>query len=190
MNHSRLLPLLLPPVSYDPQGPNIAIDLTASGAALDRAQASARRVRDAITPYGAGALIQDWERVLGITPPADAGYQERQNRVIAKIRELGGLSIPYFIRLAAGLGYSVTIDEPQPFRAGTSRAGDRLYVEDIVFVWRVDVRGGSALIYRFRAGQSAAGERLTTFGDPILEATIRDLKPAHTFVYFAYEDAA
>lgn len=190
MSHADLLPLLLPPVSYDPQAPKITISLTAAGKALDRALASGDRVRNAVTPFGAGELIQDWERVLALTPPPGAGYQQRQGRVIAKLRETGGLSIPYFVSLAAGLGYTISIHEPQPFRAGVNRAGDRLYVEDTMFVWRVEVQGGTSRTYRFRAGQSAAGERLTAFGDPILEVLIDDLKPAHTFVYFAYQEAA
>ncbi|MGJ8503284.1 YmfQ family protein, partial [Glaesserella parasuis] len=31
-----------------------------------------------------------------------------------------------------------------------------------------------------------AGERLTDFGDRILEEFFTDLKPAHTYCYFAY----
>ena len=42
-------------------------------------------------------------------------------------------------------------------------------------------------VQRFRAGISAAGERLTDFGDPIIETFFRDLKPAHTYCYFAYQ---
>lgn len=45
-------------------------------------------------------------------------------------------------------------------------------------------------IYPFRAGVSVASERLTAFSDPVIEAVLRDLKPAHTFVYFAYEETA
>lgn len=190
MSHVDLLPLLLPPVSYDPKASKISSSLTANGLALDRAEDSGNRVRDAVTPFGAGDLLQDWERVLALTPPPEAGYQQRQARVIAKLRETGGLSRAYFIGLAAGLGYTITIEEPQPFRAGINRAGDSLYIEDVMFIWRVNVQGSASRTYRFRAGQSAAGERLTTFSEPLLETLFEDLKPAHTFVYFAYQEAA
>ncbi|HIE7249711.1 TPA: YmfQ family protein, partial [Enterobacter hormaechei] len=78
--------------------------------------------------------------------------------------------------------------EPQPFRAGVNRAGDRLWVEDIIWVWRVNIQNAGAQSYRFHSGSSEAGERLTSFGDPVIEEVFRDLKPAHTFCYFAYQE--
>lgn len=196
--HAGLLALLLPPVSYAaqqiplgdaPSGASLQAELAAEGKALDAALASADRAQGAVTPFFAEQLLPDWERVCGITPPANAAYQQRLQAVLAKLAETGGLSIPYFVRLAAGLGYRVSINEPQPFRAGVNRAGDTLWVPDILWVWQVLVHGGSALAYRFQAGLSAAGERLTAFGDPVLEAVFNDLKPAHTYVYFAYQEA-
>ena len=187
MSHADLLALLLPPVSYTPSAPTLAGELAAEGQALDAAQRSANRVTAAVTPYFAEQLLPDWERVCGITPPAGAGYQQRLQAVLAKLAETGGLSIPYFTRLAEGMGYRITIREPQPLRAGTGRAGDIVWVPDIIWVWQVIVQGNNERRFWLRAGQSAAGERLTVFGDPVLEATVADLKPAHTFVYFAYQ---
>ncbi|MCG9000357.1 DUF2313 domain-containing protein, partial [Laribacter hongkongensis] len=123
-------------------------------------------------------------------PPSGAPYQQRLQTVLAKLAETGGLSIPYFTRLAAGMGYRIAINEPQPFHAGINRAGDTLWVPDIQWVWQVVVHGASVQAYHFRAGQSAAGERLTAFGDPVIESVFGDLKPAHTFVYFAYQQEA
>lgn len=187
MNHAELLALLLPPVSYAPTGSALQAELLAEGKALDTALASADRAQDAITPFFAEQLLPDWERVCGITPPASAGYQQRLQAVLAKLAETGGLSIPYFTHLAAGMGYQVTINEPQPFRAGINRAGDPIFAEDIMWVWQVIVAGQSRS-YLLRAGQSTAGERLTSFGDPVIETVFNDLKPAHTFVYFAYQE--
>lgn len=186
VGHAELLALLLPPVSYTPTGSALQAQLSAEGKVLDSSLVSADRAQGAITPFFAEKLLPDWERVCGITPSADAGYQQRLQAVLAKLAETGGLSIPYFTRLAASLGYTITIVEPQPFRAGISRAGDPLYIEDILWVWQVVVASQSRS-YLFRAGQSAAGERLTSFGDPVIESVISDLKPAHTFVYFAYQ---
>lgn len=186
MSHADLLAMLLPPVSYTPTAPTLAGELVAEGQALDTAEYSADGVTAAVTPYFAGQLLPDWERVCGITPPAGAGYQQRQQAVLAKLAETGGLSIPYFTRLAAALGYSITITEPQPFQAGIGQAGDSIAVPDVVFVWRVDVAGGTRA-FPFTAGQSAAGDALTTFGEPVIESLFDDLKPAHTFVYFTYQ---
>lgn len=190
MSAYTILNLLLPKVSYAVSQPTLSASLQAESHVFEGIESSANIVDGAVTPYRAGALLADWERVLGLTSPANASYQQRQQRVLAKLAETGGLSIPYFTRLASSLGYTITIDEPQPFRAGTNRAGDRLYVEDIIWMWVVNVKNAGTLVYRFRTGNSAAGERLTSFGDPVIEEVFKDLKPAHTFCYFAYQEKA
>lgn len=189
MSHAQLLALLLPPGSYAPAGSGLKAELAAEGQALDVTLVSAERAKGAITPFFAEQLLPDWERVCAITPPAGAGYQQRLQAVLAKLAETGGLSIPYFTRLAAGMGYQITINEPQPFRAGVNRTGDQLWTADILWVWQVVVHGDTTLAFRFQAGLSAAGECLTAFGDPVIESVFNDLKPAHTFVYFAYQEA-
>ncbi|WPU22555.1 YmfQ family protein [Cedecea neteri] len=187
MSYYTLLNLLLPKVSYSPNQPVLTASLQAEANMFDQVDNSANLVKGGVTPYMAMNLLADWERVLGITSVATASYQQRQQRVLAKLAETGGLSIPYFTRLASSLGYTITIDEPQPFRAGINRAGDELFVEDIIWVWVVNVQNSNTLVYRFRSGNSAAGERLTSFGDPVIEEVFEDLKPAHTFCYFAYQ---
>lgn len=187
MGHAELLARLLPSGAYQPNQPQLAAELGAEGLALDAAHTRAARALAAITPFGAGTLIADWERVCGITPPATAGYQQRQQAVLAKLAETGGLSIPYFTRLAAGMGYTITIEEPQPFRVGINRAGDRINHPAVIWCWRVHVAAGNTgQQYHYRAGVSCAGERLLAFGDPVIEAVFTDLKPAFTFVDFAY----
>ncbi|WP_175857084.1 putative phage tail protein [Burkholderia anthina] len=185
--HASLLGRLLPPTSYDPNGLHIKIELQAEGNALDRVQADGSAVEHAVTPYGAYQMLPDYERVYGIVPPADATLQQRVATVIAKMNETGGLSISYFKRLAAQLGYTIDIVEPQPFRVDSGRIGDQIFVEDIIFVWEVIVSGRPEVVYYFRVGQSTIGERLLSFSDPILEQVFNDLKPAHTFVYFVYQ---
>lgn len=186
--HASLLGRLLPPVSYDSGAPNLSAELTAEGKALDRALADADAIASAVVPsLFVATFLTDWERVCAITPASDATIQQRIATVIAKINETGGLSIPYFVQLAASLGYTINIDEPQPFRVDESRIGDTIYIEEIVFVWQVEVEGAPNLSYYFRVGQSAVGERLLSFSDPVLEQVFNDLKPAHTFVYFLYQ---
>ena len=188
MKHRDLLTLLLPPGSYASDGPRLAAELAADGAALDASLNQHGRIRRGITPLFAEQLLPEWERICGLSPQTDAPYLARQEAVLAKLTEVGGLSIPYFTRLAASLGYHISIQEPEPFRAGINRAGDRLWTRDISWVWQVVVRGAPVRIYRFRAGQSAAGERLCAFADPVIESVFNELKPAHTFVYFAYQE--
>ncbi|CDL80177.1 YmfQ family protein [Xenorhabdus cabanillasii] len=183
-----LLTQLLPPVSYATDAPRLVAELAAEATQLQRVKQSASRVSDAVTPFFAQSLLPDWERVLGITSNGDKNYQQRLEMVVLKLAETGGLSIPYFISLAARLGYTITITEPQPFRAGINRAGDRLMHPDSIWSWVVNISGTRVPIYRFRAGSSAAGERLLSFGDPVIESVFNELKPAHTFCRFTYQD--
>lgn len=188
MTHAGLLALLLPAESYNPAASPLQQELWAEGNSLDVALAYAKKVEGAITPFFAGELLSDWERVCGITATPGAPYQVRLQAVLAKLAETGGLSIPYFTRLAGGLGYIITIDEPQPFRAGSSRAGQRIAAFDVIWVWRVNVAGGAVRTYRFRAGMSRAGERLAYAADPVIENVFNELKPAHTLAVFSYQE--
>ncbi|WP_337050232.1 putative phage tail protein, partial [Serratia fonticola] len=109
------------------------------GNALQLAEDAAQRVAMGIVPLQINELIPDWERVLALTPaPADP-LQERLTLIKAKINVTGGLSRAYFINLAESLGYTITIDEPRPFRIGINRMGDRLYTRDTIWIWRVNV---------------------------------------------------
>lgn len=184
-NHADLLRSLLPPVSYQTGEPGIAAETAAAGNALDAAQARAAEILDAAFPRSAGDWLPRWERVLGLDGTGKP-YQQRLAEVLAKINATGGLSIPYFIRLAEAAGYRISIEEPQPFRAGENRAGDRIAPEDIIWSWRVNVEGNSQQVWLFRAGASAAGGRLSEYADAVIESIFEDLKPAHTWVGFAY----
>lgn len=186
MDYKDILRGLLPPVSYARNAKRMRAQAEIDGNALDAVAGSARRAADAIDPRTSGESLADWERVLGL----DGRNKNRQRRVLAvmaKLNETGGLSIPYFIRLAKSAGYEIQITEPQPFRAGVNRAGDRLAPEEIMWVWWVNVKNGDNRITRFRAGVSAAGDRLSDYGDAVIEEVIQDLKPAHTAVHFTYK---
>ncbi|EAC0555069.1 YmfQ family protein [Salmonella enterica subsp. enterica serovar Hermannswerder] len=188
MTYATLLGQLLPPVSYDPNAPLLGAELHAEGAQFTCVEQSADRVSGGITPLFAQALLADWERVTGLSPGEHDTYQQRLAAVLAKLAETGGLSRAYFIRLAANLGYTITIEEPDVFRAGVNRAGDSINSPDVIWVWRVNVFSSKIQNYRFRAGCSAAGERLSYFADTVIESVFNDLKPAHTFCYFTYQE--
>lgn len=186
-NAKSLLSLLLPPVAYDTQQPALSAELSAEGSAFDATDESANNALNAVAPFFADNLLTDWERVLDVTPNEDDGYQQRLDRVLIKLSEIGGSSISYFINMASRISYTITIDELQPFRAGSNRCGDTLYIEDVIYTWRVNVYGLAVPLYYFRAGISRVSERLMTLGDKVLETTFNDLKPAHTFCFFLYE---
>lgn len=185
--HERLLKTLLPN-SYRTRGPNMDIALKAEGYTHDQLYQLARDVENGLVANTAGILLSDWEQELSIAPKAGQSYQERVAVVVGRLVAVGGLSIPYFINVAQGMGCSITIDELDAFRAGRNRAGDPIYIEDIMWVWRVSIKAQAKMVWYFRAGQSVAGERLSSFGDPVIETLFKELKPAHTHVIFTYQE--
>jgi uncharacterized protein YmfQ (DUF2313 family) len=132
-------------------------------------------------------LLPNWERIAGL--PDDCSvlgdtYQIRRLNLIAKLTSRGGQSKSYFIEVAASLGYTVTITEFKPFRVSISRVGDPLCDATWLFVWQINSQLNT--ITWFRAGNSAAGEPLASWGNTRLECIMKKYKPAHTIVQFAY----
>ena len=137
-------------------------------------------------------MLADWERICGIKTDLSKSYQERVKRVIVQLNAVGGLSIPYFTRIAESIGYQIQIKEFSPLQNDLPNPGDLVQFrneprESLIYMWRVTVLNGDDNIVYFRAGSSFAGDHLVEFGDPIIEEFFRDLKPAHTYCYFAYQ---
>ncbi|WP_439240856.1 YmfQ family protein [Lonepinella sp. BR2474] len=191
IEHKQVLAGLYPPVAYDINGEQFLIQCEVDGKAFDRLQQKATEVLNAISPEESGSLLADWERVCGLVTDLSLSYSERVNRVIVQLNAVGGLSIPYFTQLAESIGYKIVIKEFSPLQHDLPDPGDigQFYGEPedrLIFMWRVSVINGENNIVYFRAGNSCAGEPLVGFGDPIIETFFRDLKPAHTYCYFAY----
>ncbi|MGL9774208.1 MAG: YmfQ family protein [Sodalis sp. (in: enterobacteria)] len=157
-DYAPLLSALLPPKSYALTGKRLGVELQAEGKSLAQLEIRAGEVTDGITPFLAVGLLVDWERMLGISPDSSMTLQARRQQVLAKINAAGGLSRQYFISLAKSLGYRVTLDEPEPFRAGIVRAAERIWVPEIIWLWIVNIDDAQVPVYRFRAGSSMAGE--------------------------------
>ncbi|KUG24583.1 prophage tail protein [hydrocarbon metagenome] len=173
MKHADALKLLFPLEL----GGVFATDIELEGKQFDDAQASAELLLNEMLPHLADMTIADWERVCGVTPAVDELLQVRQNRVLARLRTRGGLSLPHFISIAESMGYIITIEE---LLANTDGCGS-----EGIFRWRVTTSGAGPVY--FRAGRSGAGDRLVE-GDITnsLEGIFTDLKPAHTQVIFVY----
>lgn len=139
-------------------------------------------------PMSTSELLTEWERVAGMPDTCGGAQSEtlqgRRADLVTQLASTGGQSPAYFIAVAAALGYTITITEFRPFRAGQSQAGDQLTNGEWAFTWQVNAP--ETTITPFRAGQSRAGEPLRTWGNERLECTIEHLKPAHTHVLFAY----
>ncbi|MGA3799102.1 putative phage tail protein [Pseudomonas fluorescens] len=161
------LQALLPPVSYDPNGINLKAQLAGEAVVLGDALAGLEEVEKAIFPETAGEFIADWERIYGLTPALDATQDERVQDVLAAMGDLGGQSIPYFIRLASLFGVTASI---QSFRipvVGLVKTGDPIYSGDWPFTWRVDAP-------------------LSAYVSTTMEARITERRPGNTDVVFGY----
>ncbi|HHE9996008.1 DUF2313 domain-containing protein [Haemophilus influenzae] len=191
-DHKKVLAKLYPPVSYDVNGERFLAQCEVDGNAFDRLQKSAVDLLQIIEPATSNTMLSDWERLCGIKTDYSNNYQARVKRVIAKLNAIGGLSIPYFKRIAESIGYRIEIKEFSPLANDLPTTGDLVQFrneerDNLIFMWRVSVLNGDDNIVYFRAGSSFAGNHLVEFGDPIIEEFFRDLKPAHTYCYFAYQ---
>ncbi len=191
-DHKKVLAKLYPPISYDINGERFLAQCEVDGNAFDRLQKSAVDLLQIIEPATSNTMLSDWERLCGIKTDYTNNYQARVKRVIAKLNAIGGLSIPYFKRIAESIGYRIEIKEFSPLANDLPTTGDLAQFrnearDNLIFMWRVSVLNGDDNIVYFRAGSSFAGNHLVEFGDPIIEEFFRDLKPAHTYCYFAYQ---
>jgi uncharacterized protein YmfQ (DUF2313 family) len=161
------LQALLPPVSYDPNGRNLKAQLAGDAAVLGDALAGLEAVEKAIFPETAGEFIADWERTYGLTPADDASQEDRVQAVIAAMGDLGGQSIPYFIRLASLFGVIATIEKFKVPVVGLLNAGDPIFSGDWPYIWRVN-------------------SPLSAFINYPMKARITERRPANTEVIFGY----
>jgi uncharacterized protein YmfQ (DUF2313 family) len=189
-DYGRQLGQLLPPGpawSHEPNG-KLQRLLRAFGESLARAHVRADDLDRETDPAQALETLERWEDVLGL-PDRCSGtleitLQGRRNAVLAKLFSTGGQSVEFFQGVARSLGYTVTITEFRPFRAGLSCAGDPLTNDDWVYTWRVNAP--ETTVIPFRAGQSVASEPLQAWGNEPLECMLNRLKPAQTLVITAY----
>ena len=169
------------------------------------------RGKELLTEFGpltTTELLEDWEQLLGIPDectPEDQTVAERRVQVYQKMGTLGGINAQFYIDLAESLGFTITIENPVPFRTGNQRVGDALYnsesLRDVfevgenrvgdqlrVFGWQFYfiARIPASELSKFRVGENRVGGRLVETGNELLECTIRKLKPAHSGVVFLF----
>ncbi|HSH71533.1 MAG TPA: putative phage tail protein [Methylophilaceae bacterium] len=184
--HLDLLKLLLPPESYDPQGKNLGIELNAEANALDLAAGKAAQLLLEMFAASTSSMLSDWERVYGLPESCLIGiaqsFSARRFALVSKIMSEGGTSRAYYIRLAAALGFTITITE---FREHTveDNVEHPVYDQPWEYAWQVN----SALntIYEMTVEDSVE-DPLQSWGNELLECYLSRLKPANTVVIFAY----
>jgi uncharacterized protein YmfQ (DUF2313 family) len=153
----------------------------------ERHNARANHILDEALPSTTYELLPEWEATLGLPDPC-AGpsptIQGRRAQVVARFTNSGGQSVPYLVKFAADLGYTITITQFTPAKAGMLKAGQPLCGPDWAHAWRVNAPINT--IHPFVAGSSAAGEPLSSSGNAVLECELQAIKPAHTTLFFKY----
>ncbi len=167
----------------------------------DRVEAALKEV----DPTQTVEALDEWERMLGLPDectPENPTFDERRNQVVQKYTAVGGLSKSYYEFLIAQLGFTAKVTKPLPFRVGRSRVGDAL-TNDFDTPFTVGMRVGDSLrnvgwlfyfnvelpataVQNFLVGSSRVGEPLRSFSNPLIECTIKKLKPAHAGVTFTF----
>ena len=182
--HADLLKRLLPPVSYNLSGENLSAELAAEGQALDATINVTNVVLAAMFP-NLGPMLEDWERVYG-TPNAcqaklNPTRQQRLGIVKAKINAGGTFTKEKAIAIAADIGFNITIVEYSDRKFG-SQFGTP-YGTKQAFIWDVITTGNN--IQRRQFG-SHFGEAYQSWGNELLECTLRPLAMAGTLLRFIY----
>lgn len=138
-------------------------------------------------PATAVDMIPEWQLTLGLPDPcagpASTLIQQRQ-QIVARLANSGGQSAAYFIGLAAQLGYSVTVTNNAPFRCGQSTCGHPLGGQEWFFAW--NIHAPQYTVNPFIAGQSTAGNALSSTGNAVLQCELLMAAPAHTVLQFNY----
>lgn len=187
MKHADFFKQLLPPESYDPNGPQLNVELAAEGKALDAAQEHVAALIREADPRTVSETLEDWDRVYGLPDPCVGPGQTFGQRVAAlaaKVLAIGGLTRDYYIAQAAALGYpGATIEEFGPMTCNDG-CNDPIYGEEWRFVWRLNVPQTFAITTL--DCNSPCDEPLRAWGNTALQCVISRLKPAHTLVFFGY----
>lgn len=140
-----------------------------------------------IDPRSTSTLLTEWESFAGLPDECSlvAGTEsERRAALVSKIASNGGATAPYFVALAAALGYAgATVTEFPVSRFGRARFGARLQGVAWRNVWQMNLSAQGATPARFT---DRFGTRFNQSGNAVLECRLVKLKPAHTTLLFQY----
>ncbi|XTZ39584.1 YmfQ family protein [Salmonella enterica] len=162
--------------------------LRALGSSLQRSDNDAVNLIIGAFPSTATAMLSEWESTLGL--PDDCaigeidGISDRQRAVVSRLISTGGLNRDYYIRVAAALGYTITITQFRPAMSGMSMYGDALNGDEWPFTWRINAP--ETTIKYALAGSAYCGDPLASWGNKQLECAINKIAPSHLNLIFSY----
>lgn len=162
--------------------------LRALGRSFQRSDEEAVNLVAGAFPPTATVMLSEWESSLGLPDDCSisevGGISDRQRAVVAKLISTGGLNRDYYIRVAAALGYAITITQFRPAMSGMSVCGDALNGDEWPFTWRINAP--QTTIKYSLAGASYCGDPLASWGNKQLECSINKIAPSHLNIIFNY----
>ena len=173
------------------RGSNLGLLLEGIAQEFERVEDDAERLINECIPDTTGEMLTDWERVAGLPECClrniEQTESQRKSNLIAKLAQVGGASLAYFIEIAGRQGFDITIDESPSFIPYYFVEGVEVDTDNWQYVW--EVNSATTPVFYFEAGTSGAYDRLSDFGVDALECYINNIKPAHTHVLFTYDTA-
>lgn len=154
----------------------------------ERSDTEGQNIITGAFPATATMMLSEWESTLGL--PNDCsigeidGISDRQRAVVSKFISTGGLNRDYYIKMAAALGYTITITQFRPAMCGMSACGDALNGDEWPFTWRINAP--QETIRYAVAGGAYCGDSLASWGNKQLECAINKISPSHLNVIFNY----
>nr|WP_298797542.1 putative phage tail protein [uncultured Acetobacter sp.] len=151
-----------------------------------------------INPGTATLLLSDYEQALGPDPCGRDSLALttalRQSLAHQRWVSVGDNTIPFFVQMAASLGVSIEIEEPNPPVCGTAIAGvDVCGNEDLLLDWIVHIKSGSASLEADAAISGVAASGVSICGSvivPVISDVLQQLycpmqreAPADTHLY-------
>lgn len=185
--YTRELMALLPPGAAWQVEAGTFLRALLEGIATELARVDARSgdLVDEWDPRTTSEMLTDWERILGLPDGCTdqtSSIALRRAAVVARVAGIGGQTAAYFIKLAAAMGYTITITEFRPFRVN-SAVNDPLCGTAWAYAWQVNAPLNTV---RRMSVLGPVNEPLASWSNGVLECVLTRLKPAHTHVLFSY----
>lgn len=181
---------LLPQGSAWPRDPksNWGLLFTAFAEEFARVDARHEQLMNEMDPRGALELLPEWESDYALPGPCITTEQtlaERRKALLEKYRRVGRQDRAFFIEVAAALGYAITITEYNPTNSGpqTEYNGMPIAGDSWNYVWQINAQ----LLNRTQRvfGSQFPGP-FQTYGNEMLECTLKALAHNHRVLFFSY----
>lgn len=197
--YRQLLFALLPPGRIWPTAPESRLQRLLEGEAqeLERVDRRALELLAEADPRQTLYLMEEWEASYSLPSdcaPKDQSVADRRAALIGRIVGRGGMRATDYIELAEGLGYEgATVEEFHQATVEVDTAtghtgaviGDDLNGEDWSWTWRITLPSG--VIRESVIDESQIGDPLRSWGDELVECSLRHAAPSWLILQIGYQ---